>query len=203
MNNPVGIIDYGCGNIMSIRNAVANTQGRDVKLVRCPDAMENFSTIVLPGVGSFEHAMNMLSAKGFPSAIVEWISNKSNRLIGICLGMQILCNFSEESEKCVEGLSIIDADVRLLRSNSFERLPNIGWAPVAFTKAQFERHSNDYYFVHSYGVFCNRSENCLATSYFGDNEFCSAITNGANVIGFQFHPEKSHRAGMDLLDSCI
>lgn len=201
-NLNVGIISYGCGNVRSVINAV-NVLGIQASIIDAPNQLKSFNTIILPGVGSFEFAMAQLHKANFVSAIQAWASSPHNKLIGICLGMQLICSYSEEAEHHhVEGLSLIKASVRKLTASNYDQLPNIGWAEVKFNKKPFLSNTGDYYFVHSYGVFCNDDQNELASSMYGDTTFSSAIQKN-NVIGFQFHPEKSHKKGISLLKQVL
>ena len=196
----VGIIDYGCGNIKSVQNALEYCGYRPV-LIKSPADLSDFKKIILPGVGAFDHAMSTLDEHGYRFALKRWVLAEDNILLGICLGMQLLCRYSQESKEGIEGLGIIDATVNLLRSDHETRLPNIGWSEVHFASNDFIVHDGDYYFVHSYGVHCTDAKSELGYSYYGDLRFSSVITNGKNVFGCQFHPEKSHKKGLTLLNS--
>ena len=198
MEGKIGIISYGCGNVQSVKNAVVYC-GMEPGLIQNTQELDAYDKLILPGVGAFDHAMKNLEDMAFISTLSDWVKNEKNKLLGICLGMQLLCNGSEESVKNMEGLGLIDANVNLLKSNQETRLPNVGWSEVVFNPEEYAAHSGDYYFVHSYGVFCNDIKHELAYSYYGDCKFSSAITNGKNVFGYQFHPEKSHKRGLGLL----
>lgn len=202
MVSSVGIISYGCGNVQSVKNAVEYC-GSKPELITSTSDLQLFDKIILPGVGAFDHAMKNLDEMQFTPELKKWVENQDNKLMGICLGMQLLCNQSEESVDSLKGLGLVDAEVKLLKSDLESRLPNIGWSEVEFSKPEFEHHSGDYYFVHSYGVFCQSEISELGCSYYGNCRFSSAITNGVNVFGYQFHPEKSHLRGLGLIkDFC-
>lgn len=202
MANEIGIVSYGCGNVRSVKNAV-DYCGGDAVLVETPDELGKYRKLVLPGVGAFDHAMRILDERRFTEALRSWVDDEENRLLGICLGMQLLCNQSDESREHMQGLCMIDADVKQLKSDSETRLPSIGWSEAHFSKTESQHHSGDYYFLHSYGVFCKEPEAELAHSFYGETRFSSAITNGRNIVGYQFHPEKSHTRGLALLkDFC-
>lgn len=202
MRSKVGIISYGCGNVQSVKNAIEHCNTNAELVVSIKD-LKNYRKLILPGVGAFDHAIAVLEEQKYRDALSEWVTDDSNQLLGICLGMQLLCNGSEESKKGERGLGFINADVRLLKSKTEMRLPNIGWSEVTFNLAQYECHSGDYYFVHSYGAFCYSREDELGHSFYGDCRYSSAISNGRNIFGYQFHPEKSHTKGLKLLkDFC-
>jgi glutamine amidotransferase len=198
----IGILSYGCGNVTSVNNAVRYC-GSVGEFIEGNKELEHFNKIILPGVGAFDHAVSMLDRNNIGERLKNWVSDSSNKLLGICLGMQLLCNTSEESINGFQGLGLIDADVKILKSNVEKRLPNIGWSHVDFHGDDNKEHSGDYYFVHSYGAFCKNKENELGFSMYGDTKFSCAITNGQNIYGYQFHPEKSHKKGLALLmDFC-
>lgn len=202
MTRPIGILSYGCGNIRSVSNALEHCGYDSIEIIE-PNDLHRFDKLVLPGVGAFDTAMSLLEKNNLHKHLLDWTQNNDNKLLGICVGMQLLCSGSEESTEGKCGLNLISAKVKKLTSNTEVRLPNIGWSAVQFTKDGFEQHDGDYYFVHSYGAFCDDEANCLAYSYYGDTPFHCAISNGANVFGYQFHLEKSHKRGLSLLqDFC-
>jgi len=202
MSNTIGIIDYDCGNIRSVINAIEYHQ-YNIKMVSHPSQLAEVSKIILPGVGAFDPAMQSLEKLDFVEALKNWVGIDSHKLLGICLGMQLLCNISEESLEARKGLGFIDADVRLLTSSIECRLPNMGWSEVEFCTNEWDCFNGDYYFVHSYGVFCKNDSSILAKSTYGDTSFASGITNGVNITGFQFHPEKSHYLGLSLIEDFL
>ena len=196
----IGIVNYGVGNLKSVFNAVKHC-GYEAKIVTRPQELNHFNKLILPGVGAFDHAMRCLTQHGLDEAITSWVKIETNHLLGICLGMQLLCSSSEESTSGAMGLNLINAKVKKLSSTSTSRLPNIGWSPVEFRTSKLTNFSGDYYLVHSYGAFCLEPESELAQSHYGETPFSSAITNGKNIVGYQFHPEKSHLLGLSLIKS--
>lgn len=195
----VGILSYGCGNIRSVINAL-ECIGVTASPIEPGTDLKKFNKLVLPGVGSFGFAARLLWSSGLADELIKWCKSPTNKLLGICLGMQLLCKYSEESDPNEgSGLGIIDANISRLRSDIFTRLPNVGWSEVTFNLKSFQKFDGDYYFVHSYGIDCVDSSSKLAHSFYGDREFVSGITNGSNVFGVQFHPEKSHKRGLSLL----
>ena len=196
----IGIIDYGCGNLLSLHNAI-NRLNFDVDIVTQPEDVSNYNKLILPGVGAFDTAANKLYESGFTEKIKNFANNDQNLLIGICVGMQLLCKGSEESKENLSGLEFFDLEVRLLKRKHNMRLPNMGWSSVRFEKENFSNLNGDYYFVHSYAV--PYSHISFAVSQYGDEKFSAAIYNGKKIFGFQFHPEKSHKLGLELLSKVL
>jgi len=194
----IAVIRYGLGNVGSVKNMLSHL-GAHVEIIDSPDALSDASHIILPGVGSFGRGAELLRSSGFHDAILRWVKDEKGPLLGICLGMQLLGKNSEEGEG--DGLGLIDAAChRLQPTQSDLRVPHMGWNTVIFDE-QSPFHDNitvqRFYFVHSY---CMRlyEDVCFVgrTDYGG--RFISFVQKG-NVIGMQFHPEKSHRHGMKIL----
>jgi len=199
----IAIIDYDCGNIQSLTNAIEYL-GYEVNLVNNPNELYKYNKLILPGVGSFDSGVSSLLKTGLFDEIINWVENEENKLLGICLGMQLLCNSSEESSKNIPGLSLIDATVKSLskyRSNN-EKVPHIGWNNITLKKTPFKSfiENTDFYFVHSFAVFVNNENLSLAKTPFSHIYFDSIISNNRNIFGMQFHPEKSHIHGLNLLE---
>lgn len=191
----IGILNYGVGNVGSLLNMFKKI-GEDAELVSQPDQVAAQSRLVLPGVGSFDHAMERLSSLGFVAPLKEYVSS-GNSLLGICLGMQLLVKSSAEGE--LPGLGFIDGHCDKFEPSPNVRVPHMGWSGVRAARTptmQGIEPGNRFYFAHSYFVNCP-SDAVLATSTYG-REFVSMIARG-NVMGAQFHPEKSHVFGMSLL----
>lgn len=195
----IAIVDYGFGNTGSIRNmlrkiGVESVVTRDFSVLRSADKL------ILPGVGSFDHGMKALMDLGLIPLLNEMVIEQKKPILGICLGMQLMTNCSEEG--VAEGLKWIDASTIKFRNNSKEyRVPHMGWNDVKVIKSSnicngFESNFR-FYFVHSFYVKCNNLDDVvLETEYI--NDFVSAFQKG-NIFGVQFHPEKSHKYGMLLL----
>jgi glutamine amidotransferase len=195
----IGILNYGVGNVGSLLNMFKKI-GEEAQLVSQPDEVSAQSRLVLPGVGSFDHAMTRLSTLGFVAPLNAYVTS-GKRLLGICLGMQLLVNSSAEGE--LPGLGFIDGHCEKFEPSPRLRVPHMGWSSVQAAQRQSQRQTmpgiepgNRFYFAHSYYVTCP-PDNVLATSTYG-HEFVSMITRG-NITGAQFHPEKSHVFGMSLL----
>jgi glutamine amidotransferase len=156
--------------------------------------------LVLPGVGHFQHGMEQLRQMGLIEVLNKVVLEDKKPILGICLGMQLLTQFSEEGN--VEGLGFIDAQTKKFNLDDPKlKIPHMGWNTVKFNKESeltTEIRSNPrYYFVHSYYVECNDKNDVLCTTQYGQ-EFVSGFQND-NIFGLQFHPEKSHKFGMELL----
>lgn len=198
----IGIIDYGAGNIKSVVNAF-NKVGARSELVSDPCKLNGYDKLVLPGVGAFKKAMAELEKNGMNFAIKDFISSKKP-FLGICLGMQLLFDESEEFGVS-NGLGVIRGRVVKFDKDKFQtplKIPHVGWNSITFTnKTPINsglKDSEYFYFVHSFHVVCD-DEFVLGTSEYG-YKFVSAVIKD-NVFGFQPHPEKSHNIGLKILQN--
>ncbi|SHF13373.1 imidazole glycerol phosphate synthase subunit HisH [Chryseobacterium takakiae] len=197
----ITIIDYGVGNI----NAFVNVYKRvdvPVKIAKTKEDLEDAQKLILPGVGHFDHAMTQLNNSGMRDTLDELVLGKEIPVIGICVGMQMMANSSDEGK--LEGLKWIDATVKKFdetKINQITRLPHMGWNDVKPVKDMelFKGLEKDsiFYFLHTYYFHCHNSEDIMAVTQYGD-EFASAAHH-ENKYGIQFHPEKSHHYGEILL----
>ena len=198
----VCILDYGSGNVKSVFNII-NHLGYDVEISNSVSSIKNSSHLILPGVGSYHSAMDKIK-KNIPLDCVEnsvFVDGK--HFLGICVGMQVLSDFGNEFKK-TKGLGWINGTVNLLKSQNLP-LPHVGWNNVELkienSLTSGLRDNKDFYFVHSFCFEASKSENIIATTFYG-NDFTSII-NKDNIYGFQFHPEKSQRAGQLILKNFI
>jgi len=196
----IGIVDYDAGNIQSVINALDHL-GIKNKLVSDPDKLIGFDGLIIPGVGSFDDAMRSLEDKG----LIDGLNDLKNKkpILGICLGMQVLCCSSEEGER--PGLGWVNAKVKSICSNSpVIKVPHMGWNQVSNTiNPLFNGIPNqaDFYFVHSFCVVSD--DESLVKSYSEHGEcFISAFVQG-DIFGVQFHPEKSQDHGLTLLENFV
>lgn len=209
MNKKVVIVDYFAGNIASVKKAF-EFLGCDVELREEPAGLAEVDRLVLPGVGAFGDGMARLKRAGLADAILEF-ADRGRPLLGICLGMQMLLSDSEEFGQH-EGLDLIPGQVLRLPESSTLRIPNIGWQPVqpgVGAAAEWQgtildsyASVRDFYFVHSYAAQVENPDHALGVSDFDGHSFASVVRKG-NVMGTQFHPEKSKAAGLLLLTNFI
>lgn len=197
----ITIVDYGVGNI----NAFVNVYKRvnvPTKIARVASDLDDAKKIILPGVGHFDHAMAELIKSGMREKLDELVTIKKIPVIGICVGMQMMANSSDEGK--LNGLGWIDASVKKFDETKIKqvtRLPHMGWNDVepVMNNLLFKGLEKDalFYFLHSYYFDCNHEDDILATSDYGGRFTCAA--NHENIYGIQFHPEKSHHYGETLL----
>ena len=199
----ITIVDYGVGNVRAFLN-VYRRLNIEVKAATKAEELRNTSKVILPGVGSFDRAMERLAQSGMREALDDLALRQRVPILGVCVGMQMLGRASDEGK--LPGLSWIDGRVKALESlMPVERLPvpHMGWndvRPVARNKLLDRLDSGArFYFLHSYYFQCDREEDTIAVSNYGV-DFASAA-NAANVFGVQFHPEKSHQFGARLLQN--
>ncbi len=195
----VAIIDYGMCNLDSIARAVEECGGRPL-VTSDPKAARGCERLIVPGVGAFTEAMRNLVREGMDDALREAARVQQLPVLGICLGMQLLASRGMEGG-IADGLGLIDGVVKRLEPFDGNRIPHIGWNDVTPTREHplfaHVRHGADFYFVHSYHLECTNAEDALATT-----PYCGSFTSAVarhNVIGVQFHPEKSQKVGFALL----
>lgn len=196
----ISVLNYGIGNTGSILN-MFRKQRVDVDLVSTHEAALGARRLVLPGVGAFDACMGALRGSGLHQAVVDFAAS-GRPLLGICVGMQMLTRGSEEG--ALPGLGLIDAYTRRFSPMAALRIPHMGWDAVDWRipehpLARGLTQECRFYFVHSYCVTCNSENEALATCTYGET-FAAAITRGS-IAGVQFHPEKSHRFGLQLLSN--
>lgn len=193
----IAIIDYGLGNILAFRN-VYERLNIPVAVARTAADLERSTKLILPGVGSFDHAMERLEASGMRPAIEDRVLRQGMPVLGICVGMQMLAAGSEEGK--LPGLGWIGGTVKRFRGAALA-LPHMGWNDVVPTRpgglfAGMEKDAR-FYFLHSYYFECRDPQDSLAVADYGGDYSC-AVAHGA-IHGVQFHPEKSHHWGVQLL----
>lgn len=200
----IAIIDYGVGNIGSIKNMLKKAGATDVILATTASDIESADKYILPGVGAFDTGMRLLNESGMREELDRQVKDNKKPILGICLGMQMLGNGSEEGEE--KGLGYIDFYCRkFCFSDNNLRVPHMGWDCVNIVRnAPLCYDSGDdlkFYFVHSYYAVCTDSEDVLLSCDYGGT--FTAGVNKDNVYGVQFHPEKSHNFGMWLMKNYV
>ena len=197
----IGIVNYGSGNIEAIAN-IYNRLNITCRVINKPEELEIADRLILPGVGSFDECMKQLIDSGFKDKLNELVLEKKTPILGICIGMQIMANSSEEGS--LEGLGWIPGKVKkfdesLLKNKPY--LPHMGWNNIKnihnhiiFTGVD---EIQGFYFVHSYYYECEKEENILTECNYG-LDFSSSVFK-RHIFGMQFHPEKSHSNGETLL----
>lgn len=193
----IAIVDYGVGNLQSVSNAF-KFLGLESVVTNDISIISKASHIVLPGVGAFKEGIDNLYNKELVDCVLDAVED-GRFVLGICLGMQLLMTKSYENGEHF-GLNVIPGEVKKF-TNTDKKVPCIGWNSISFnSNPLFNNVSNGefFYFVHSYYVQCDNPENNLATTNYG-NDYSSAVTNGQNVFGVQFHPEKSGDEGLKIL----
>ena len=201
MKKLVGIIDCGINNIHSLVKAFNKIEVK-AEIIENHKEFKKFSHIVLPGVGSFDKGINNLKQKGFIDEINNFAKN-GNFVLGICLGMQLLFENSQESQSNITGLCLAKGVCKKLKSSDDPkiRIPHIGWNSLIIKKKsnllKNIKNYSDFYFVHSYYVVPKNSSNVVAVCNHGD-EFAAVFENN-NIMGVQFHPEKCLDNGLDIL----
>lgn len=199
MRTVIAIVDYDMGNVASVANMLKRVGATEVCLTRDAEVIRSAERIILPGVGAFDKGMANLSVYGLVHALNEAALERNIPVLGVCLGMHLLTRKSEEGK--LPGLGWLDAEtVRFKLMDSTLKIPHMGWSGVDATRPnQLLEVGADsrYYFVHAYHLMCDNDETVVATSNYGAD--FPAIVNRRNIFGVQFHPEKSHRFGMELL----
>jgi len=194
------VVDYGLGNLGSIANMLKKI-GAHAVVSSDPAVVEKADKLILPGVGAFDAGMKNLETRGLIPLLNYRVLEQKTPILGVCLGMQLLCKRSEEGQ--LPGLGWLDAEVIRFKFDgniANLKIPHMGWNTLAVRQphplfADLEAE-NRFYFVHSYHVVCADMGNVLAQTNYGF-DFASAVVKD-NIMGVQFHPEKSHKFGMRL-----
>jgi len=198
----LGVIDYGMGNLKSICNAFSFL-GRSPRLCSTPEEVERCERLIIPGVGAYQAAMRNLHARGMVAPIRAHAAG-GKPLLGICLGMQLFSSVGCEPEK-TEGFDLIAGEVRPLPEDSHYRVPHVGWNATSLVRPHpiFAgiKTGLDWYFVHSFHFITAVQEDTAATTEYGIS-FVSIVAR-RNILGVQFHPEKSQEAGRLLFQEFL
>ena len=195
----IGIVDYGSGNIEAIRN-IYKSLNIDTQVIRGANDLTNVSKIILPGVGAFDRAISSLNESGLRSALDKAVIEKKIPVLGICVGMQIMANSSEEGS--LDGLGWVSGIVRrfnIEEVNMLPKLPHMGWNQISKSSHHLLKsidHSLGFYFLHSYYFDCKYEENVIAKAFYIHDFDCAVSFD--HIYGVQFHPEKSHQNGIQI-----
>jgi glutamine amidotransferase len=198
----IAVVDYGMGNLGSVYNMLKRI-GVESAITGSAEHISKADKIILPGVGAFDAAMQRITDSGLRQVLSQKASIEKVPVLGICLGMQLLTRGSEEG--IIEGLNWIPAKTIRFSSNEQNfKIPHMGWNKTHITRNHSLTNTllegSKFYFVHSYYVQADDEKYVLARTEYGQ-PFDSIITNGDNVFGAQFHPEKSHKFGMKFLEN--
>jgi len=200
-DKPIVIVDYGMGNLGSIKNMLLRIGSKGVISSDIAD-IERASKLILAGVGAFDNAMKNVFALDLAPVLNSKVIEDKTPILGICLGMQVMANKSEEGK--LPGLGWIDAEVKRFRfgeENRHLKIPHMGWNLIKVRKymqlLNGLGNESRFYFVHSYHMVCRNVRDKMTTTFYG-YDFVSSVLQG-NIAGVQFHPEKSHKFGMQLM----
>lgn len=196
----ISVLNYGVANCGSILNMLKKI-GVGARLISTPEEVLHAEKLILPGVGAFDTGMAALKMDGLDEAIIEVAKGKSIPVLGICLGMQLLCDGSDEGERPGLGLIAGRCQRIVLPPDSKLKIPHMGWGFLANVKADplfagFEERVR-FYFVHAYHMLPANEDALIAEVSYQQN--LAAVVKSQRIYGVQFHPEKSHRFGMQLL----
>ncbi|MDC3028037.1 imidazole glycerol phosphate synthase subunit HisH [Candidatus Pelagibacter sp.] len=199
------IIDYGMGNIKSLYNSLKFLGYNPIYYSEKQNIGSNI--YILPGVGAFNQAMKLIEEKKISYELKNFVKNKNNLLLGICLGMQLFFEESSENLKTT-GLGMIKGKVKKLSENENHILPNVGYFETNIKIDQtfsylkkFDKQK--FYYVHSYISVPIDIKNQIASSIYNGKSFCAIAVKDSNIIGTQFHPEKSSEIGLEFLNMLI
>ena len=198
----ITIIDYGIGNIGSLENIIRKAGGTSI-VTSNPEDIKVAKKLILPGVGAFDNGMKNLNNLNLIEILNKKVLKEKIPILGVCLGIQLFTKSSEEG--ILPGLGWIDArTVKFNFSNKNLKIPHMGWNSVNIKKESklFKGLINpEFYFVHSYHLVCNDEKDILATTNYG-YDFISSIQKN-NIFGLQFHPEKSLKSGLKIIENFI
>lgn len=199
----VAIVDYDMGNVQSIENAINHVGDFEITITSCENEINNADCIILPGVGAFPDAMKKLKEKNLIPVLNKVVLDDKKPTLGICLGMQLLFDSSQEIKTC-QGLGWIPGDVVYMRPTEGLRVPHIGWNSLILQRGgsvfDYLESDKDFYFVHSLHAQCD-DQFVLAKFDYGD--YMTAAVQNDNIVGMQFHPEKSQKNGLAAMNSFL
>ena len=194
----IGIINYGLGNVQSFINSF-KVLGISAISISNKDQLKRIDRLILPGVGSFDSAIRKFNNSGLRDDIEDLVFNNNLPIMGVCIGMQIMANSSSEGH--LSGLGWINGEVEIIDQKNSLILPHMGWNEIKVEKENAKLFSNlpskRFYFLHSYHFVTNQKSSKIAYVNYGEDILAAISKN--NIYGCQFHPEKSHSAGLSVL----
>ena len=194
----IGIINYGLGNVQSFINSF-KVLGISAISISNKDQLKRIDRLILPGVGSFDSAIRKFNNSGLRDDIEDLVFNNNLPIMGVCIGMQIMANSSSEGD--LSGLGWINGEVEIIDQKNSLILPHMGWNEIKVAKENAKLFSNlpskRFYFLHSYHFVTNQNSSKIAYVNYGEDILAAISKN--NIYGCQFHPEKSHSAGLSVL----
>ena len=194
----IGIINYGLGNVQSFINSF-KVLGISAISISDKDQLKRIDRLILPGVGSFDSAIRKFNNSGLRDDIEDLVFNNNLPIMGVCIGMQIMANSSSEGD--LSGLGWINGEVEIIDQKNSLILPHMGWNEIKVEKENAKLFSNlpskRFYFLHSYHFVTNQKSSKIAYVNYGEDILAAISKN--NIYGCQFHPEKSHSAGLSVL----
>ena len=194
----IGIINYGLGNVQSFINSF-KVLGISAISISDKDQLKRIDRLILPGVGSFDSAIRKFNSSGLRDDIEDLVFNNNLPIMGVCIGMQIMANSSSEGD--LSGLGWINGEVEIIDQKNSLILPHMGWNEIKVEKENAKLFSNlpskRFYFLHSYHFVTNQKSSKIAYVNYGEDILAAISKN--NIYGCQFHPEKSHSAGLSVL----
>lgn len=196
----VAIIDYGVGNLLAIQNILRKIGSPSV-ITADEEAIRKADKLILPGVGSFAYGMERITKLGLVPFLNDQVLKEKKHVLGLCLGAQLMTTFSDEGS--VNGLGWVDARTIKFDDTKVPIIPHMSWSDVKFKKVALATGLEEarFYFVHSYHFKFKEPDQVIGTACYG-YEFACAFQH-ENIFGVQFHPEKSHRYGMKLLENYL
>jgi glutamine amidotransferase len=196
----IGIVDYGMGNVGSVESMINFLGYHKTQIIKSPEELNLVDKLILPGVGSFDNGMGNIIHSGWLKELHHHVIEKHKPILGICLGMQLLMEKSEEGT--LSGLGFIKGECKKFNFKDTKlKVPHMGWNQVKPIKSDLCEKDSRFYFVHSYYVECKNKEDIMLETEYGI-KFTSGVSKD-NIFGVQFHPEKSHKYGMKLMEKFI
>lgn len=199
----IGIIDINSGNLVSVLNKISLITSEETLVSNDLKKLKNCNRIIFPGVGNIKYVLSKIESTIGIKDFKHFLKNKDIKFLGICVGAQVMGSFCEEAK--IQGLGLVKFDTLKLKNNKIAKVPHVGWNKINIKKNSklFDNIPNNekFYFTHSYCMRSEIKDICLTTTFYNE-EFISSFSF-ENIYGVQFHPEKSHEPGLQLLKNFI